>query len=160
MESICAARERLWLATPYFVPDAAIVKALQLAACRGVDIRIVLPKKSDNLLVSLAGLAFLEDLDMPKIQFYRYAKGFMHHKVMLIDKKFASVGTANFDNRSFYLNFEISAVVAGERFAQEVEEMFLNDFKSCGPLRLEDYMRRNPMFRALCQTARLFSPVL
>ena len=160
IESICSARKRLWLASPYFVPDDAVVKALQLAACRGVEIRIVMPKRSDNRLVSLAGLTFLEELDMPNVHFFSYHKGFMHHKVMLIDDKFATVGTANMDNRSFRLNFEISAVVSGEKFVKDVENMFLNDFKSCDQLNVENYIGRNPLFRILCQTARLFSPAL
>ena len=160
LESICSARRRLWLATPYFVPDIAIVKALQLAACRGVEIKIVIPRMSDNLLVSLAGLTFLEDLAMPNIQVLRFYKGFMHHKIMLVDDKFATVGTANLDNRSVYLNFEIGAVVAGERFTKEVEAMFMEDFMFCHPMKVEDYLRRNPAYRVLCQTARLLSPVL
>lgn len=160
IEAICSARERIWLATPYFVPDVAVVKALQLAACRGVDVRIVIPRKSDNPLVSFASLSFLEDLAMPSIQVLRYYKGFMHQKVLLVDGKFASVGTANLDNRSLYLNFEICAIVASHAFVKDVEAMFEEDFKYCHPIKVEDYLRRNPAYKVLCQTARLLAPVL
>ncbi len=160
MEAICSAQRRLWIATPYFVPDDAITKALQLAACRGVDVRIMIPKRSDNLLVKLAGLSYLEDMDMPDIQTLRYCRGFMHKKAILVDDKLAAVGTANLDNRSFRLNFEIGALVAGESFAKELEAMFLEDFRHCSRLRYEDYLRRSWAFKVCCQAARLLSPVL
>jgi cardiolipin synthase len=142
------------------VPDAPIVKALLLAASRGVEVKILIPRKSDNPLVYLAGLTFLEDLEHPNIEVLLYGKGFMHHKVMLVDDTLASVGTANFDNRSFYLNFEIGAIVAERAFAAEVEEMFLMDMTHCRPLKVDDYLRKNPGYRVLCQAARLLSPVL
>jgi len=160
MECICSARRRLWIATPYFVPDDAILKAIQLAACRGVDVRIMIPKRSDSVLVKMAGLSYLDDLDIPNIQVLRYGKGFMHQKAMLVDDKFAVLGTANLDNRSLRLNFEISAVVAGAPFAGKMEAMLVEDFKSCSRLSYGDFLKMSLPYRLLCQAARLLSPIL
>ena len=101
---INSASKRVWLASPYFVPDDAVIQAIQLAGMRGVDIRILIPDKSDNLLVQLAAYSYLDDVKLTGARFYRYERGFLHQKVMLVDDRVSMIGTANFDNRSFRLN--------------------------------------------------------
>jgi cardiolipin synthase len=123
-----SARERIWISAPYFVPDEAVMKALYLAALRGVDVRIITTGKPDSLPVHLAAFHYISQLRGLGIRFYAYSPGFLHEKVMLVDDDFATVGTANFDNRSFRLNFEVTAAVADPDFAAQMADMFEADF--------------------------------
>ena len=102
------ARERLWIASPYFVPDVQILGALKLAVLRGVDVRILIPEKSDHRTVHLASFSYYDRTLPLGIKLYRYTAGFLHQKVFLVDRNCAAVGTANLDNRSFRLNFELT----------------------------------------------------
>ena len=160
LEAINTARRRIWIVSPYFVPDMDIIHALQLAAMRGVDVRIMLPAKADHMLVFLASFSYLDQLALPGIQFLRYGPGFLHQKVMLVDEDVAMVGTANADNRSFRLNFEISIVVYGTEFAKEVEWMLKEDFTNCREAGADDYRNAHPGFRFAVRIARLLSPIL
>jgi cardiolipin synthase len=159
-QAIAMAERRLWIASPYFVPDEGILHALQLAAIRGVDVRILLPMKPDQWLVWLASFAILTELKHPNLQIHRYTGGFMHQKVLLVDDHFAGVGTANFDNRSFRLNFEITLAVADRTFAAEVAAMFERDFASSTQVDAHDYYSRPLLFKAGARAARLLSPIL
>jgi cardiolipin synthase len=106
-----------------------VITALQLAGLRGVDVRILIPDKPDHLAVYLAAFSYLDEAGKTGVKFHRYRDGFLHEKAMLIDDSIATIGTANFDNRSFRLNFEITAVIADPGFAAEVEQMFEADKK-------------------------------
>jgi cardiolipin synthase len=159
MTAINAAKERLWIASPYFVPDESIMNALYLAALRGVDVRILIPDKSDSLLVYLSAFSYFEEAAGIGIRFFRYTDGFLHQKVVLIDNDIAAVGTANFDNRSFRLNFEIMAVVADTTFAAEVEQMLLDDFETSTEMQPGDYENKSFWFKLGVRLARLTAPV-
>ncbi len=159
LHTINSAKERIWIATPYFVPDDAIVAALQLAGLRGVDVRILIPDKADNLLVNLSFYTYLDDASRTGVRFFRYTDGFLHEKVMLIDHDAATVGTANFDNRSFRLNFEITGLVSDPAFAAEIEEMFINDFANAREMTKADTDKHSFWFRLITRLARLTSPV-
>ena len=159
-EAINSARRRLWLATPYFVPDGRIMGALQLAALRGVDVRIMLPAKPDMMLVHLAAFEFIGPAAQVGIRFYRYEAGFMHHKVLLVDDSMAAVGTANLDNRSFRLNFEVTALVRDAGFARTVEAMLERDFADCRLQTREDLAGRPAWLRVASRVANLLSPIL
>ncbi len=156
---INSAKERIWIATPYFVPDNAVLYALQLAVLRGVDVRVIVPDKSDNLLVNLSFYSYLEEPNLKGARFYRYTDGFLHEKVILIDAVASSVGTANFDNRSFRLNFEITGLVLEPTFVEEVEKMFLNDFARANKIGKADMDKKPYWFKLLARLARLTSPV-
>ena len=160
MHAINSARHRLWIASPYFVPDGALINALQLAALRGVDVRIMLPAKPDHKMVYLAAFSFIAETELSGVKFYRYQPGFMHHKVILVDDELASVGTANFDNRSIRLNFEITLVFADRGFAADVEKMLVRDFEKCRHTTSADFARRPFWFHFAVRLARLFAPVL
>ncbi len=160
LHAIDQAKERLWIASPYFVPDDAVVYALQLAGLRGVDVRILIPEKSDSLPVWLAAFSYLADAGKTGVRFFRYQKGFLHEKVMLIDDQLATVGTANFDNRSFRLNFEITAIVEDRKFAAEVEQMFLDDFTVSREIDSKILEQKPWWFRVGVRLARLSAPVL
>jgi len=158
-DAIHAARQRLWIASPYFVPDSKIVSALQLAALRGVDVRIMLPARPDHYLVYLASFASIPAARQAGVRFFRYDAGFLHQKVMLVDDV-AVVGTANLDNRSFRLNFEVSVVVDDAGFAAEVQAMLERDFANCHETTADDFARRPLAFRVAVRAANLMAPIL
>ena len=160
VSALSAAKERIWLSAPYFVPDDAVMKALQLAALRGVDVRIITTGKPDSLPVYLAAFHYIERLRGLGIRFYAYTPGFMHQKVMLVDDLVSAVGTHNFDNRSFRLNFEVSAVIVDEAFAGEMEAMFEADFRHAVPIDPEALEQKPLWWRAGVQLSRLAAPVL
>lgn len=157
---IVAARERIWIASPYFVPDNAIVSALQLAALRGVDVRILIPDKTDGFVVGLANWSFTQQLLPLGIKIYRYREGFMHQKVFLMDDQIAGVGTANFDNRSFRLNFEVTVLVEDADFALQVQTMLENDMDRCRQVSQQELQEKPPGFTLATAIARLFAPLL
>ncbi|NOX35491.1 MAG: cardiolipin synthase [Deltaproteobacteria bacterium] len=160
VQLINLAKKRLWIASPYFVPNQAVVVALQLAALRGVKIRIMLPLKPDHLLVYLASYSFLYQMSHSNIRFFRYEDGFMHQKVVLVDDDLSLVGTANADNRSFYLNFEVGILVHDADFACDVEKMLKADFLKCRESGIRDYESKSWVFKLGVRLSHLFAPVI
>jgi len=159
LNAINTANKRLWVASPYFVPDEQFISALQLAALRGVEVRVLLPDKIDSKLVQLCGWSYVEQLEKAGIEVYRYKKGLMHQKVMFIDDLYCTVGTANFDNRSFRLNFEITMVFADADFAGKVRQMLGKDFGESQRVTAQELKERGFWFRFLVRCARLMAPV-
>ncbi len=159
-EIIHMARKRLWIVSPYFVPDDTIVSALQLAALRGVDVRLMIPERADHRLVYMASFAYLEETLPVGIRIFRYRDGFLHQKAFLMDDALAGVGTANLDNRSFRLNFEIFLLFADRDFVRETEAMLEADFARCRELEMAEFASRPWLFRLGARIARLFAPVL
>lgn len=158
-QAIHNARERLWVTSPYFVPDQGVQDALRLAAMRGVDVRVMIPERPDHLLVFLSAFAFLPDMVRAGVKIYRYQPGFLHQKVMLIDNHSATVGTVNLDNRSFRLNFEITAFVHDQRFAAEVRLMLERDFAACRRISYDELKRRPLWSKLIARAAYLLSPI-
>ncbi len=158
-EAANTAREKLWITSPYFVPDEGVLTALQTAAIRGVDVRILIPERADHLLVWLSAFSFYEHTIPFGVRLFRYHRGFLHQKVMLVDDRLAAVGTANLDNRSFRLNFEITAFCADKGFVDEVEHMLSIDFLSARETEMADFEERPFWFRAATRAARLLAPV-
>jgi len=154
------ARKRIWLSAPYFVPDSAVLKALELAALRGVDVRIITTGKGDSALVFYAAFHYMEQLRDLGIKFYAYEPGFLHEKVMLIDDDVSTVGTANFDNRSFRLNFEVTALIADQEFAKQMEAMFLQDFSHARIIDPAGFAEKPFLWRLGVSLSRLAGPVL
>jgi len=154
------AQSRIWIASPYFVPEVQVVNALQLAALRGVDVRIMIPEKSDSRLVGLAAYSYLIQASQAGIGIYRYQPGFMHQKVVLVDNHYAAVGTANLDNRSMRLNFEIMAINTSQTFVSDVDAMLTEDLSYCRKMTQEDYQGRSIAFRLTCRAVRLLAPLL
>ncbi len=159
-EIIHMARKRLWIVSPYFVPDDTIVSALQLAALRGVDVRLMIPEKADHRLVHMASFAYLEETLPVGIRIFRYRDGFLHQKAFLMDDSLAGVGTANLDNRSFRLNFEIYLLFADAGFVGDTEAMLSEDFRHCRELDRRELENHGWAFRVAARIARLFAPVL
>lgn len=158
-EAANSARQRLWIASPYFVPDEGVLTALQAAAVRGVDVRIMLPAKADQLLVWLSAFTYYEQAIPFGVKLFRYQRGFLHQKVLLIDQRLAAVGTANLDNRSFRLNFEITGFSADSKFVGEVEAMLDDDFSKSLEVKIEEFTGKSFFFRAACRAARLLAPI-
>lgn len=154
------ARQRLWIASPYFVPDFQVMNALQLAAMRGVDVRILIPEKPDHLLIGLAAYSYLVTANECGIRICQYHAGFMHQKALLVDDRYAAVGTANLDNRSMRLNFEITALSTAADFVSEVEAMLEADLANSRTLERADYEDRSLLFRLACRSVRLMAPLL
>ena len=160
VNTILTARERFWMATPYFIPNQAVLQALQVAALRGVDVRILLPDNPDKWIPWLASHAFLQQLAGTGVSVYRYTRGFMHQKVMLVDETLACIGTANADNRSFQLNFETTVLVNDASFCRQVSQMLEEDMASCRTIQPGALPGPRFLMRVLVRVARLFSPIL
>jgi len=154
------ARRRLWMTSPYFVPDDVMVRALQAAAIRGVDVRILLPGKADHRLVELASFTYYCEMLDCGVRLFRYQDRFLHQKVVLVDDRLAGVGTVNLDNRALYLNFEATALVADDRFAKRVEDMLKADLEKCEPVNRGHFDNKPLRFRVAARIARLASPLL
>jgi cardiolipin synthase len=157
--AIHSASNRLWIASPYFVPDEGVQDALKLAVLRGVDVRILIPDKPDHLLIYLSAFAFVGHMLDAGVRIFRFLPGFLHQKVMLIDDSVATIGTVNIDNRSFRLNFEITAIVGSRRFAAQVESMLTRDFSHAREMTAEE-MRAMPLWlRIVSRLAYLLAPI-
>ncbi|QQR40841.1 cardiolipin synthase [Devosia rhizoryzae] len=154
------ARERIWIVSPYFVPDTDIRTALYAAKLRGVDVRIMLPDEPDHKIVWLASIAHADAMVEHNISVYRYTDGFLHQKVVLMDDQMATVGSVNFDNRSFAINFEITLWFPDPDTISSVEAMLLDDFESCRQVGMAEVQSRPFPFYFITQFARLLSPLL
>jgi cardiolipin synthase len=159
LEMIRSAETRIWIASPYFVPDTPIVRALQMAALRGVDVRIMLPDKPDHLSVYYAAFAYIPLMLRTGARLFRYTAGFLHQKVMLVDDV-AAVGTANIDNRSFRLNFEVTCLLFDDTLMYELDRMLTADFADCREVTMADYDARPWHFHLRVRLAHLFAPLL
>jgi len=159
LTAINKARHRVWISTPYFVPDEQIVSAIALAVLRGVDVRIMIPQKTDSHLINASHLGIVGEMEPTGAKIYSYQKGFIHQKVMLVDDRYSFVGTANFDNRSFRLNFEITMLADNEAFAKKTEEMLKDDFSHAVLLPKKKYEESSFVQRLMARTALLLSPV-
>jgi cardiolipin synthase len=157
---INAATRRLWITSPYFVPDEAVFAALRLAVLRGVDVRILLPSRPDHRIVFAASAYYAEEAVRAGIGIYRYRPGFVHQKVLLVDDDMAAIGSANLDNRSFRLNFEVMLLTIDGAFADQVEQMLLADF-ALADQQLDSARSKVSRPRRLgMRLARLLSPIL
>jgi cardiolipin synthase A/B len=157
--AIATARNRLFLTTPYFIPEPGIRLALKTAAISGVDVRIILPTIPDTRIVHWASLSYLEELLQSGVRFYMYEKGFIHSKILIVDDKMATVGTANMDMRSFFNNFEQNAMLFDSQLIQELEKQFLQDTKDSTEVMLSKFEQRSRLQRGKEIFGRLLSPL-
>ena len=160
LSAINESRERFWIASPYLVPDEQIQSALTLAVLRGVDVRILVPERPDHLIVNLAGMTYWRELLDAGVKIYRYKKGFLHQKAFLVDDWWAAVGTANLDNRSLRLNFELTVNVFNDSFTATLAESFETDYHDSEQITLEDCTSIPLLIQILGRICKLFSPLL
>lgn len=158
LQAIWDARERVWLATAYFVPGEAALFALTAAALRGVDVRILVSRRSDSRVVSYAGRSYYDELQEAGVRIYEYQPGVLHSKAMLVDDDCVLIGSANFDQRSFRLNFEVCVALYDGHSAGLMQHQFELDFSQS--LRLAKPRRVTPLRRLGEAAARLLSPLL
>jgi cardiolipin synthase len=154
------ARQSVSLLTAYFVPDAAMMLALTSAAYRGVRVQILLPSRSDHWLVLWAGRAIYDELLEAGVEIYEYDKGMLHAKEVIVDGRWAMVGSANMDIRSFRINFELTGLLYDEQLARELQANF--DMLRAEARRIRDYDLKNWSYRQKLAAglARLLTPLL
>lgn len=159
VEAIHQANRRVWLVTPYFVPGEAAKMALTSAALRGLDVRVVVPARSDSIIVSAAARSYFDELVSAGVRVFEYQPRMLHTKALLIDDDTCLVGSANFDHRSFRLNFELSVLLHDAALAARLEQQMQEDLGHCREVRPD---RPPPPFpqRLAEACARLFSPLL
>ncbi len=157
--AIASAQKRLWLTTPYFIPDDPMLTALATARARGVDVRLIVPHAGDSWLVSRAASTFTEEMVTEDIAVFEYQPAMIHAKTMVIDDDLTIVGTANMDNRSFRLNFEVIAAVYDRDITAQAAAMFERDLARSEPLCAR--RSRGPLLdRLVASAARLAAPLL
>jgi cardiolipin synthase len=157
---IASARRKVFLTSPYFIPDQPTMRALVSAAMRGVDVRVLVPKKSDTALVSAAAHSYFPTLVRAGVRVYEYLPSMLHAKTMMVDDRWAIVGSANLDIRSFRLNFEVGALVLHPPFARELEDRFRSDLHRSAEVTEGDLERRGYFVMFKDSAARLLSPLL
>lgn len=157
---IHAAKSSILIQTPYFIPDEGIMTALKLAALSGKEVRIMIPNKPDHLFVYWATYCHIGELLDSGVQCFLYTNGFLHAKTIVIDNEICSVGTANFDMRSFKLNFEINAFIYDRHIASKLSATFAHDLVYCKPLTYEHYQQRSLWIKIKESLSRLISPIL
>jgi cardiolipin synthase len=158
--AISQARRSVYITTPYFVPDLAVLMALKTAAWRGVDVRVLVPGKSDLPLVRLAGRSYYRELLEAGVKIYEHRPGMLHAKTMVVDGAWSTIGSSNMDIRSFRLNFEANVLVFGEAAGKRMEEIFLDDIARAKLVSLEAVRHRPARARFLEAVARVLSPAL
>ncbi len=159
--AITAARRRLWIATPYLVPDGALLAAIRSAALRGVDVRILTQSSPpDHWMTYWAGRYFWEELFSAGVRIHEYRRGMMHAKVMLADGAWACVGSANLDIRSIRLNFEINVHLHTPALVAELETVFERDLRAAREVSPGTFRHRSWRAQLAENVCRLFSPLL
>lgn len=160
LQAINLATKEILITTPYFIPGESLLDALTIASLSGISVKLLVPEKSDSLLVNSAAQSYYDDLLKNGVEIYQYTKGFVHAKTMVTDKKIAIVGTANMDFRSFDLNFEVNAIVYDFEIANELANLFYEDIKNAKKIDPVIWCNRSRMKQLLQKTARLVSPLL
>lgn len=159
-EIINSARRRLWIANPYIVPPQGIMDSLFIAAIRGVDVRIIIPAKSDNPFVALAMEVYIERLIKAGIRVFKYQKGMLHQKVILLDETLAVIGSSNIDFRSMYINFENSIVTDDTEFIKDLDLALRKDIDQCIEVDVLDYKLAPFRHKLATHLANSVAPIL
>lgn len=154
------ARTKIQLCTPYFIPTEPFKTALMIAASKGVQIEMMIPEKGDSFFVQNASLSFLKPLMKRGLKVFLYQKGFIHAKTVNVDDTLAFVGTVNLDSRSFFINFEITAIIHNRRLLDRLAAQFEEDKKDCAEMTLGRWNAISPLKRGYASVCRLLAPIL
>lgn len=157
--AITNARKRVYLATPYLMPPPPLLLALQTAALSNVDVRIIIPQKSDSKISKWGSFSYVEKLLEAGVKVYFYTRGFTHSKYMLVDDSFSTIGTTNFDFRSFETNFEANAFIYNQGFNEELEQLFMEDLQNSRLIKLSQWRKRGWFFKLRESLAHIISPM-
>ena len=154
------AHEEILIQTPYFLPPEGLLMSLCSAAMRGVHVCVMIPERGDSYLTQRASDSYLTQLMQAGVDVRRYRGGFLHSKLMVVDKRIVGVGSANMDFRSLEINLEVMSFVYDRQIAEELCKTFEEDLQSCHQLTLEEWNKRSLWIRSWEAVARLFSPLL
>lgn len=160
MQAIYDARKSIFIQTPYFLPPDAMADALQAAAIRGVDVRVMLSKRSDVPLVQKASFSYIKDMLKSGVKVYMYQKGFLHSKLMIFDGSLTLVGSANFDSRSFAQNFEVESFIYDRELGAQADNIFVEDQRFSEQISMREWSKRSVPERFIESLMRLFAPLL
>ena len=160
IKAIMLAKHRVYIQTPYFLPNDALLKALQTTALAGVDVRLMIPRNPDSKLLKHATASYLKQCLVAGIKVYFYEPTVLHAKVLIIDDDFVTTGSTNFDFRSFEHNFECNALVYSKAFNEQMREIFEADQRQCTRLILSHWRRRPVTTKAVESILRLMAPLL
>lgn len=160
IQGISLAKEELLITTPYFIPEKSFLDAIKIASLSGVKVKLLIPGISDSIFVNMTSNYFYQELLEAGVEIYKYSKGFVHAKTMVCDHLVSVIGTANLDNRSFDLNFEVNATVFDENLASQMRSQFLEDLKNSEKIDLLQWKKRPRIRKFLEKLAHLFSPLL
>ena len=160
IQAILTAKHEICITSPYFIPDKSFLDAIIIAALSGVNVKLLAPSKSDSFIVNTTTQSYFQELLDAGVEIYTYNKGFVHAKTMVCDRKVAIVGTANLDNRSFDLNFEINAIVYDEAIATELQKEFENDLTSSSKIISENWINRPWYMKLTEKILHLFSSLM
>lgn len=158
--AISTARKYVYIATPYLIPTVEVATALKIAALSKIDVRILLPEVGDSVIPKWSTFSYIDELLEAGVKIYLYQPGFVHSKLIMVDGKFSSVGTANFDFRSLETNFEINAVIYDEETTKELEVQFFDDLSKSKELDLKTWEDRPKSYKIRESLSRIFSPLL
>lgn len=158
--AIASAKKRVYIQTPYFLPTEGLLRTLISAALTGVDVRIMLPVKSDSRLLTSASASYITECLKSGMKIYFYNGGMLHAKTMIVDDEFVSIGSTNFDFRSFEHNFEANMQVYSEKFNTLMTEIFISDLEKCDRVVQSEWRRRPLLKKGEESLMRLFSPIL
>ncbi|MBR6757867.1 MAG: cardiolipin synthase [Bacteroidaceae bacterium] len=151
----------IYIQTPYFLPTDSLVNALQVAALSGVDVRIMIPNRTDWAVMRYGSFSYISQMLAAGIKVYLYMPGMLHAKTIVADDELSSVGSANFDFRSFEHNFETNAIIYNKEMAERVKSDFYNDMKHCVLIEDLEQWRKRPFLQKVYESiVRLVSPVL
>jgi len=156
---IAKAQKRVWINTPYLVPEKSLRIGLITAALSGVDVRIIIPNKPDHYFVYWASRDNIEELLRAGVKIYTYEKGFIHSKIILVDSIVGTVGTANLDYRSLEINYEVNAFIYDENIVNDLEKHYMRDLKHSKEIILEEHLNRGIKEKFLEAAGRLVSPL-
>jgi len=159
-KAITLAKRQVYIQTPYFLPSDSLLKALQSAALSGVDVRIMIPRRPDSMMLRLATGSYIKECLLAGIKVYFYEPTVMHAKVVIVDDEFVTTGSTNFDFRSFEHNFEFNTLVYSKAFNQQMRTVFEADMDQCTRLSLGKWKQRPLLQKALESIVRLISPIL
>ncbi len=157
--AIINAKKRVYIVTPYLMPPAEMLMALKTAALSQVDVRIIIPEKSDARLSKWCTFSYVEELLEAGVRIYLFKAGFVHSKYMLVDHGFSTIGTSNFDFRSFETNFEANAFMYSSEFNAELEGHFFNDLKNSKEVNLREWRQRPGLYKLRESLAHVVAPM-
>lgn len=160
LKAIANAKRLVYIQTPYFLPTESLLKALQSAALANVDVRIMIPSRSDSMILRMASFSYIQECLQAGVKIYLYEAGMLHCKTVIVDDEFVTVGSTNFDFRSFEHNFESNMFIYSTEVNTHMREIFFEDLKECTRVKLAQWRRRPAVEKAKESIVRLLSPIL